>query len=619
MALLRQFYPLLAEELDKAEDDITTEELTVEAASSGDATLSCRGIYVHSKRDPVREALRLVEAAGDGDGDVPALVLGFGLGYAAAALAANNHGRPIIIVEKHPRVLKKALETRDLGELLSKARLVFVLGGSGEDVTGALSLFKSKAGAPPLVIQNRALTALDEEWYAAVEEKIKTWNSRTNVNRATQKRFGKRWVRNLSQNLQAIRDIPGISRLEGLLLEKDIPVFLAAAGPTLDAAGPLLGEIAKRCLTVAVDTSLRFLLSRSVDPDFVVSIDPQFINYRHLDRVPAPKTWLIAESAVYPPVLRHPFGKIFLSGSFFPLGRFVEEKVDPKGDLGAGGSVATSAWDFVRLLGARKVWISGLDLSFPELRTHFRGAVFEEKSHSESRRFSPGETWNFRALRDGQPFRAKQQGGGTVLTDKRLSLYAAWFENRFSQFGDIKNYSLQAAGLAIPGLETAPVEELLAFPERREEINLLLDEVYAALERDFNSEEAKKLRAERYERARKALFGGLGDIKNLAEDAAESAETAARRSRQGRLGKDEQERALKKLDTANRAITESAVKEIAGFLFPETEDWEAEIALVTPDPLARYLEFSARFYRALAEAAGYNLRLLVPTQKHRNS
>ena len=612
MEVLKQLYPRLAEELNNAEDDMAPEELTVEAASSGAPTLACRAIYVHSKRDPEREAQRLVESAAgnSNDDESPALVLGFGLGYAAAALGAKLRGRPIIVVEKHPEILKKALAVRDLGVFLSQNRLVFVLGGSGEGVTGALSLFKSSPGVPPLVIQNRALTGMDEEWYAGVEERIKTWNSRTNVNRATQKRFGKRWVRNLSQNLQAVRDIPGILRLQGILREKDIPVFLAAAGPTLDAAGPILHEIAKRCVTVAVDTSLRFFLSRSIDPDFVVSVDPQYWNFRHLDRVPAPKTHLIAESAVYPPVLRHRFGGVFLCGSFFPLGRFVEEKVDPKGDLGAGGSVATSAWDFARHLGAKNVWIAGLDLSFPELKTHFRGAAFEEKSHAESGRFCTAETWNFRVLRDGQPFPAKQQGGGTVLTDKRLSLYAAWFENCFSCFPEIKNYSLQAAGLAIPGLESASVREFLALPERREEINCLLGEVFASTEGDFRGEKAKE-RATQYENARKSLLDGLGRVKNLAEDTAESAETAARRSKQGRLEEKERERALKKLDAANKAITESAVKEIAGFLFPETGDWEVEIAAMTADPLARHLEFSARFYRALAEAAGYNLRTLA--------
>ena len=629
MSVLRQFYPLLAEELEKATDGVENYvELTVETASSGVPTLTLDGIYVHSKRDPEREAQRLVESAsgggnGDGENRGPALVLGFGLGYAAQSLARKFPGRPIIIVEKRPEVLKKALETRDLGAFLSQNRLAFVLGGDGSGVTGALSIFESPPGTRPLVIQNRALTDLDREWYAGVEDRIAVWNTRTNVNRATQKRFGKRWVKNLSKNLTTLRDIPGISRLEGLLSGRGLPVFLAAAGPSLDEAGPILDEICKRCLIVAVDTSYRFLFAREIAPDFVLCVDPQYWNSRHLTchlarqmaqhlhGSSSSKTRLIAESAVYPSVLREPFGGIFLCSSFFPLGRFIEDRLDPKGTLETGGSVATSAWDFARFLGTDRIWVSGLDLSFPELKTHFRGALFEEMSQTASRRFSPAETWNYRLLRDGQSFRSKRQGGGTVLTDKRLSLYASWFENRFYQFPTVKNYSLSPGSLEIKGLETGPAGELLGLPERREEIDGLLKQAFKEIDADFNREEAKESRAAGFRKAIDTILGGLKETESLALEAAEEARITATKAMMGHLGKAEQEKTLAKLDAANKAITSSEVKEIAGFLMPETEGWEAEIAATTADPLARHLEFSSRFYHALAEAAGYTIKQLT--------
>ncbi|MDR0496543.1 MAG: DUF115 domain-containing protein, partial [Treponema sp.] len=484
--------------------------------ASGLPTLVLNALYLHSKRDPVREAERLVEsAAGDQGSDTPenpALVLGFGLGYAAGALAAKFPEKPIIVVERRANILRRALEERDLAVFLSRKGLVFVLDVDG--VSGALSLFESYPGVPPLVIQNRALADMDEDWYTAVEDRIRTWHTRTNVNRATQRRFGKRWVRNLSRNLEVVRDIPGISRLERLLSKKNIPVFLAAAGPTLDATGTILDEIFKRCLIVATDTSLRFFLRHGIDPDFVVSVDPQYWNSRHL--VPAPKTRMIAESAVYPSILRNQFSGIFLCASLFPLGRFIEDRLEPRGNLGAGGSVATSAWDFARHLGAGTIWIAGLDLSFPEFKTHFKGALFEEKSHAESGRFLPMETWSFRALRDGQPFTAKSLGGSTVLTDKRLSLYAAWFENRFSQHVDVKNFSLSNEGLALKGLKAAPKEELLALPECRKELDSLLNEVFQTINMEFNSEEARAGRVKSHKNVEETLLKGLGEIKGFA-------------------------------------------------------------------------------------------------------
>jgi hypothetical protein len=118
------------------------------------------------------------------------------------------------------------------------------------------------------------------------------------------------------------------------------------------------------------------------------------------------------------------------------------------------------------------------------------------------------------------------------------------------------------------------------------------------------------IRAESYKNAGSTLFKGLEELQNLAQNAAVSAENAAMRGKQGRLDKKEQDRVIKKLDAVNVFINDSAVKDISGFLFPQTDGWEEEIAKKTDDPALRYLEFSARFYRALAEAAAYNLHAL---------
>jgi hypothetical protein len=669
LALVRRLYPGLAEQLEaptgKAADvehsaagsgapenggalagggdwDGSPGDMGLEKSAAGFPGLSIRGLHIHSNRDPVREARRLAESlATETPAEIPAeepagplLVLGFGMGYSAEAAAEQFPGRPLIIVERHTSVLRKALECRDLSSFLSGQKIIFVLGGTGEGVKAALGLFENTGwSGKPLIFKNRALLSLNESWYGELERHIAVWTSRQDVNQATLRRFGKRWVRNLSRNMEAIRDLPGISWLEGLLAPRsggsDIPVFLAAAGPSLDRCADLLPEIHRRCLVLAVDTSLRFLLRRGLDPDFVLSVDPQYWNSRHLDRSPAPRTRLIAESAVYPPVLRESFLQRFLCGSLFPLGCFIEDRVDPKGRLGAGGSVATTAWDFARILGTRQVWIAGLDLAYPELKTHFRGALFEDRSHAESGRCFPAETWSLRALRDGQPFRAPAAGppgprlpapspgtrrSGTaagpvepqtqVLTDRRLSLYAAWFDARFRQFPEVRNYRLFSGGLAIRGLDEGSPEALLSLPARREEIDRRLEEAAARLERDFFAPEAKRRRAERYEAARRTLLEGLDHIRAAAEQGAAAAEQALNRR------PPEREKILALLDKSLRAVTESEVKDVAGFLFPPTDTGD-EGPGAEEDSFRAYLKSSVKLYRALAEAAGYNAAYLL--------
>jgi hypothetical protein len=622
--ILRERYPGLLDQLTSGDQGLTTEDIKIETGASGEPVLMVKGLYVHSRRDPVKEGKRLAacaiaDAAGGKNSSPVFIVLGFGLGYTALALAELDSQSPVIIVEKYPVLLRLAFELHNMEKLLSRDNIAFALEADG--IIRALSHFEKHEKLKVEIIHNKPLTGIDEQWYSVAENKIRTWTMKSDVNAATLQKFGKRWVKNILRNADAIRDLPGISRFAGLAAgggasadaaagasynayyktyygaadaRRPLPVFLAAAGPGLDKAGALLPEIRKRCIIVAVDTSLRFLLRNNAEPDFALMIDPQFWNSRHLDRCAGGNTRLIIESAVYPPALRLAFKGMYLCGSLFPLGKFIEKRVDPKGDLATGGSVATSAWDFSRLLGARQIWIAGLDLAFPGNKTHYRGAQFEEKALAESWRLRPSESWLARAMRDGIPCIGPSLGGGQVRSDRRLSLYAAWFENCFSQYPEIKNFSLCDGGLAIAGLEAAGSDALLALPDRRKEIDERLEAAENRIKTEFFEPQETKRRSQRYEDAISALRSSLEKVKTACEKGEKLASQALRKN----PGPAEQEEILSALDTINRLISSSEVKEIAGFLFPQqTPESDKK------DAFRGYMESSAALYRSLSEAA----------------
>ncbi|MDR2181064.1 MAG: DUF115 domain-containing protein, partial [Treponema sp.] len=530
LALLRQFYPALADLPGGGERGETETEAaaTVEAAASGAPTLLINGICAHSRRDPAREASRAVQAI-LGASRVPAFfVLGFGLGYTAEAAAALKPDAIPVVVERSRALFSLALRTRDLRALLSGGKAVLVIGGHSGGVTAALEMLqRGGIAGGTAVIRNKTLCAASAEdaaWYDDVEKRIRVWASRDDINRATLRRFGRRWTANLGANIHTIRDVAGIRFFGDLLAESGIPVFLAAAGPTLDAVSDHLAGIAERCVTVAADTSLRFFTERGIPCDFVVSVDPQYWNARHLyhtaRQAESSGVCLVAESAVYPSVPRF-FKKRLLCQSLFPLSRYVEDRCDPKGALGAGGSVATTAWDFARFLGPSVIWIAGLDLAFPALHTHFKGALFEELAHSASTRFAPAETAALSALLAGGPFTAPSADGGAVLTDRRLALYAAWFENAFSA-SKIPSRAVKSApaGLAVAGLSAHDAGELLALPRRRTEIAALLEKAFCRIDGEFFNSAAIESRRKNYDEAVESLRSGLREIARLAEEGA---------------------------------------------------------------------------------------------------
>ena len=650
--ILLSQYPGLYEVISlKNDDDLTPDDIKIELTHSGEPTICIKGIYIHSQRDPLREGQRLAESVSAERG--PVIILGFGLGYAAQAAANLNRKedfRPIIIVEKHKSLLLKAMELRDFSGFLSENRVLFIIGGSGEGITSAIKIAsdmilerqtgeaQNQADKKPSVIRNKALVSLDEQWYGAVDARIRAWAVKDDINQATHKRFGQRWVRNLTRNMSALRDYPGISRLEGLVCKEQktesgeqrtinnsqsaFPVFLAAAGPSLDNIKPLLRDIYDRCVIVAVDTSLRFFLQNGIQPDFVVVVDPQFWNSRHLDRCislldnqqadrsqassvcGAFRTALIAETAVYPTIMSLPFKNKFVCSSMFPLGTFVEILVDPKGRLAAGGSVATSAWDFARTLGAQEIWIAGLDLAFPGLKTHFRGARFEVLSNSKSCRFNPVEKWVVRALRDGFPFKANSAAGGQVLTDKRLSLYAAWFENYFSKYPHVKNFSLFQKGISIQGIQPADTEKFLALPRRRDEIDKCVNEAFSKIENEFNAPPEKQTRRERYKNAVSELNNGLENVKNEAAKGVE----IARHAINNKISISEQDKIFKDLEAIMRHVTGSKFIEITDFmaLFVEDEKDERK-SIEGEEPFRIYLNTCLELFLKVLKAAEFYL------------
>ena len=454
-----------------------------QAASGEPSARSPGGTWLHSSRDPRSEARRIAEAARR-SGEDTAVLLGFGLGYLAEALLGyealaaeggvalrDNQalvpGGPsraferVLACEADPGALRAALEARDLRVLLSDEALGFVVGGECEALVTALEL---SGGEKAAILELKAAEESDPAWFEGARQAAERWNAKGAVNANTLRRFGRLWVRNLSRNLAPAASAAGIERLEGLFAgdaeASPIPALVLAAGPSLDLALPYARELSRRALLVCVDTALRSLLRIGLEPDFLVLVDPQYWNWRHVAGLSAPGSFLVSEVAAWPALFRSRFRGSFLGGTLFPLGRRVEAFIGRRGMLGAGGSVATSAWDLCRIMGCSPVWMAGLDLGFPEGRTHARASLFEQRSLCEASRLAPASSSQASALVGGTSFEALAMDGGRLRTDQRMSLYAWWFESRFVRPHSPPTLSLSPKGLAVPGLSLGAIEEL---------------------------------------------------------------------------------------------------------------------------------------------------------------
>jgi hypothetical protein len=619
-ASIKRNYPQLAEKLNALVTDNAGSCIEIQQTPSGAPTLKLDGVLVHSARNPLREAAKFAAAAlqtgqpagsgaaaddkshgsgasaggdfhdGGGISKGAVAILGFGLGYTAEAVMKAAPACVLIIIEKRPEVFIAALNARDISALFEGGRNIFIIGGDNSGIIAALSVAREVRAT----LRNHSLIKLDEEWYSGVEQNIALWRTKDEVNAATLRRFGRRWIRNLAGNLSAIRDLPGISFLSGKF---DFPVLLIAAGPSLDEIRHCAVELSERCLIIAVDTALRFLRLTGVKADFVVSADPQYWNLRHLDNLERAADCLVADPSVQSAALRL-HEQIFLTSSVFPLGKFIEDAVGRKGALGAGGSVATSAFDFACLLrnaANTPIYIAGLDLSFTGFRTHYKGALFEEQNLVVQHRFLPAETTEFTAMHAASPYFAQSMDGNKVLTDKRLSLYARWFENRFKNYPETPVFSLSGAGLSISGLQTATLDALLSLPCCRKEINRRKEAVFSEISAEWNSENAA-VRVEKFNAARKELLDGLEEIY-------EAARTAYHAAGQAIKDISKTEKAADQFKAANKVLESSRIKEIVSFLLSR-ENQE------TTGSVRESLTISSRIYKNIMESVEFNVGAL---------
>ena len=399
--------------------------------------------------------------------------------------------------------------------------------------------------------QLKSQQAHDENYFLSLNELLERNRNKDEINERTLERFGTLWLKNMCRNLSNVKELEGINSLKGVFA--GLPACVIAAGPSLDTVISILGDINRRCITVCVDTALKSCLKVGFQPDFVVAVDPQYWNVRHLDGLKAPDTVLVAELATYSSVFHFPCKEIMLCSSMYPLGKYIEKFTGEKGELGAGGSVATTAWDFARFLGCTDIYTAGLDLSFPDNKTHFKGSTFEERSHRLSGRLHTAETDSFNALYGAYPFYKTDYNGQPVLTDSRMSLYAWWFESQCAAHPEIHTHTLTPQGLHIPGIVPCSVEKLLSFSDISAEKKTIFETKTTPCD--------KVLQKQRYEQAVDSVVKNLSSMLYSAQKAVEIC-------KKGLSNASNTASLVKQLDEIDKKIISNEAAELASLVFP---------------------------------------------------
>lgn len=422
---------------------------------------------LHSSYNPQKEAfnaVNTVEVAQKGT----TVFYGFGLGYHLVEWSKIYKDKKLIVIEPEIEHFLAALALSDLSQVFSVENLIFAVSCQCDQVISLLENGqKFNIGNSGILdcffFDIPAFSNHAKEYFEQLKQLVKRNIQKNKINTATFKKFGKRWCKNSIKNIVQYSKHEGI----GIFCDKasdGLPFLIVGAGPSVNEILPFLSVIKKKCIIICVETVLWAFIKANVEPDFVILTDPQFWAYKHIANLQAKNSFLITEISVYSPVFGFECKNIFLCNSQFPIGNYFERKLDifdKLGDLGAGGSVASCAWNFAKFCGAKEIYTAGLDFSFTEKQTHIKGSSSEQTFHTVSNKVNSAEYQTTKILFSADTSYENSFDGTKVLTDSRMKMFAWWFESRIANFPEIKNFSLCKKSLRIPGFSYIPLEDFL--------------------------------------------------------------------------------------------------------------------------------------------------------------
>ena len=571
MDISEKNYKLLAEKLGIDKEKLSlNKDIIVEKSAKGEPTVKIGNSYIHSKYDPAGEAKKVItqyEAQSSSQNYDCWVFGGFGLGYYVESFLDINDKAKIIIVEPEISLLAAAAESRDLEKIINSDRIYFVISAEPETVSSILNTMQfEKINYFQIISEYN----INQEYFDKVKKAVSAYISRKEINNNTLRRFGKAWVKNLSQNLNEFALFPGLIDIQNAF--SDIPALIIAGGPSLDNIFPYLKQLAKKYLIVAVDTSFNATVAAGVVPDILVVIDPQYWNSRHLDRSSSTSadsnTILISEPSTYSKIFKYFKNYKFFSGSVFPLGQYFEDATFRRGKIGAGGSVATSAWDFTRQAGCSETLFAGLDLGYPEKKTHFKGSFFEERAHTLCTRLHPASDMDFSLITDASLIEVENNNGAAVFTDKRLEIYRQWFEEQLKMH-DLKTLNLSKNGVKIKNMEVIDLKTALDKPDIRESIDKKIDFIKTFIEKYKEEKGIETL--SKTENILNELSVSLDNLVKIVTRARISAESLRNHGLGIKTLKDSEiQKLLNNLDKADNDILSQSGRIIAGFLLQDT-------------------------------------------------
>ncbi len=369
-----------------------------ETAKDGSPTLvieeNGRTVFLHSRINPLKEC----ETAGyepDPERYDLLIVLGCGLGYSLLKQKETlSSFRQVIVIDILPGIENEIGKNPHTSFITVSGNTRFF---SGTDLSGIEDLLREAIDLDRFrgiqVIEHLQSFRIFPEYYNGVRSVIKKLIDKKAGDRATINAFGSLFLENALNNLKNIKNCMPLSSVAGRFCGER--AVIVSSAPSIEDNLEKLNFYKDEVYIIAVDSALPVLRSAGINPDFVVSIDPQrrigehFLGHHGSGA-------LHVFSIVSPPELVRKYGG-FISFNSHPVSQIVDDMYPGinRSIDSSTGSVAGDAFLFARLAGFDLVAMTGFDFSFSGNIIYARETAYQKRyTEYYNNRFKTAETYN---------------------------------------------------------------------------------------------------------------------------------------------------------------------------------------------------------------------------------
>ncbi len=443
------------------------ENFAITIAKSGHKTLHYSNgktiIRIHSAYDPVKEAQHIVDEFNPTRASI-IIVCGLGLGYHVQALTRKFPGHTIVVIEKD------AILTQRVIQEFPEVGLIASIVNDEEQIAAVLESIDIRSFRGTALLTHRPSYSLHPQFYDAMIASLHKQISSRISDLLTRFEFEELWVKNILLNSTQMHTALPVQSLFGKF--KGMPGIIVSAGPSLIHSLDALAQAYDKALIVCVDTAYKVLERHGITPHIVMTLDAQTHSIKHFlgithtplllaDVVSSPKVTRLIEKKIFSTTAKYytaPDGSIKREST--PLMDWIQNFTGQIGDIQSGGSVATSAFDFLLTAGCNAIVLVGQDLAYTGREIHSRGTHHNDDWLPAINRFKNLDTINQNVIRKRKIKYVPSNNGSTVITDFVLDLYRSWFEDSAKRV-PIPVYNTSIGGAVIANTTFAPLTQLV--------------------------------------------------------------------------------------------------------------------------------------------------------------